>query len=210
MIKKATNTRVLKKKKSLLRLNQVQKELILGTIIGDGCLITSRSGKAARLQIRHNIKHKAYVEWKYSMLQNWVLTPPREDTHNNSWYFRTFSHLELMQIKRKFYNDGKRVIPLQIAEVFTSPLSLAVWLMDDGNGYPHYKGFRISTYGFGLEGNLRLKACLKANFSLDPTVFSDSKGYQLLIRKKDANELASLVSPYVVDCMKYKFITLTP
>ena len=46
-----TNTRFLKDKKSDLELSQLQKDFVIGTILGDGCLITSRSGKAARLQV---------------------------------------------------------------------------------------------------------------------------------------------------------------
>jgi len=60
--KKATNTRALRKFKQTLFLSDDQYQLIVGTIIGDGCLITSRSGKDARLQIRHKIKHRGYVE----------------------------------------------------------------------------------------------------------------------------------------------------
>jgi len=72
------------------------------------------------------------------------------------------------------------------------------------------KGFRISTYGFGLEGNKLLRQCLEENFSISSNLLCDEKGYQLLIPKKSASRLYELVGPYIVNCMRYKFASLTP
>lgn len=210
MIHGATNTRILRSLKSTLKLSDLQKEIVFGTILGDGCLITSRSGRAARLQVRHNVKHQEYVEWKYNFFSKWVLTPPRLDTHNDSWYFRTVSHPGLMEIKRLFYQGSKRFIPENITDFLKSPLSLAVWLMDDGNGSKIRKYFRISSYGFGLSGNLLLKHCLEQNFSLRVTVYKDTKGYQIYFPKESALQLYKMVEPYIVACMRYKFNSLTP
>jgi hypothetical protein len=207
--KQPTNTRALSNLKRRLVLSEKQRELIIGTILGDGCLITSRSGESARLQVRHNVKHREFVEWKYSFLIDWVLTPPRLDRFNDSWYFRTLCHPQLMEIKRIFYEGSRTVIPSNISEILKSPLSLAVWLMDDGNGYKRYRGFRVSSYGFDLEGNLLLKRCLKDNFSLEANLHKD-KGYRLLFPKASALALYKIVQPYLVGCMRYKFANLTP
>lgn len=205
-----TNTRVLRSLKFSLSLSQEQRELVLGTILGDGCLITSRSGKSARLQVRHNIKHQEYVEWKYKFFSEWVQTPPRLDRFNNSWYFRTVSHTSLMEIKNLFYRGSRRFVPENIASILDSPFSLAVWLMDDGNGRPPYAAFRISSYGFGLEGNVLLKQCLESNFFLTSNINQDAKGYFLYIPTSNGSWLYKLVEPYIVPCMRYKFATLTP
>lgn len=206
----ATNTRVLKSLKTSLSLSEEQRQFVFGTILGDGCLITSRSGKSARLQVRHKVKHQEYVEWKYRFFSDWVTTPPRFDRFNNSWYFRTVSHSSLMEIKNLFYRGSKRFVPQNISNILRSPFSLAIWLMDDGNGYKRFSGFRISSYGFGLEGNILLKQCLEQNFSLTSTVFRDAKGYHLYLPTSNAVRLYKLVEPYIVSCMRYKFATLTP
>lgn len=52
MAKKATNTKHLLKYKQLLKLSALQQQIVVGTILGDGCLIASRSKLSARLQIR--------------------------------------------------------------------------------------------------------------------------------------------------------------
>ena len=67
---KLTNTRELREFKQTLHLSQLQKDLLFGTMLGDGCLITSRSGKSARLQVRHNWDYKQYVLWKYSFFKD--------------------------------------------------------------------------------------------------------------------------------------------
>ncbi|MBI3559820.1 hypothetical protein HY087_01685 [Candidatus Gottesmanbacteria bacterium] len=60
----------MKEKKSLLKLTKLQKSVIMGTILGDGCLIASRSGKAARLQVRQKAKYHEFVSWKYDFLKS--------------------------------------------------------------------------------------------------------------------------------------------
>lgn len=208
--KKLTNTRELKAFKQTLHLSQLQKDFLFGTLLGDGCLITSRSGKAARLQVRHNRNYKEYVLWKYSLFKGWVRTQPREDLHNNSFYFRTVSHPELMEVKRLFYNKINRFVPGNISNIFMNPLSLAVWVMDDGNGYKDRIGFRLNSYGFGLDGNVLLQNCLQQNFKLNTTIYNDSKGYVLYFPKQSTLRLHQIIQEYILPCMKYKFATLTP
>jgi len=209
MAKEATNTKHLKKHKKTLKLTQLQQNVVVGTILGDGCLIVSRSNLSARLQIRHCIKHKNYVEWKYQFFKDWVLTKPRFDKHNNSWYFRTLSHTSLMEIRQLFYKE-KKLIPGNLNTLLVSPLSLAIWFMDDGNGFKHYDGLRISTYAFGQNGNEILQNCLEDNFKLKTSLLTDCKGHQLLFPKQSAKKLYKMIKPYIIPCMQYKFATLTP
>jgi recombination protein RecA len=208
--RKLTNTRALREYKENLHLSTIQRELLIGTILGDGCLITSRSGESARLQVRHNRKHKEYVLWKYSFFMKWVRNHPKEDFHNNSFFFRTLSHPDFMKIKQLFYIKNKRVIPNTISDIFISPLSLAVWLMDDGNGFKNHKAFRVSSYGFGLHGNILLQHCLQKNFFLETNLSRDSKGCRLYFPKRSTSHLYELIHNYIVPCMQYKFATLTP
>lgn len=207
---KLTNTRKLREFKKTLQLSSFQRDFLIGTLLGDGCLITSRSGKSARLQVRQSKKFKEYVLWKYSFFSQWVLTPPREDTHNDSFYFRTMSHPDLMQIKRMFYSGSKRFVPGNITYLLKNPFSLAVWVMDDGNGNKKRSCFRLSSYGFGKEGNILLQECLLQNFSLPSVIYRDSKGFYLYFPRENAHKLYEIIKPFLLPCMQYKFATLTP
>ncbi len=208
--KKLTNTRELRTFKQTLHLTQLQKDFLFGTLLGDGCLITSRSGKAARLQVRQNWKFKDYVMWKYSLFTDWVRTQPREDFYNDSFYFRTISHPDLMSVKKMFYRGANRFVPKNISDLLINPLSLAVWFMDDGNGNKRQRYLRISSYGFGLKGNLSLQKCLKSNFNLDTHIYKDSKGYYLWFPIVSAFALYKTIKPFILPSMQYKFVSLTP
>lgn len=115
-----------------------------------------------------------------------------------------------MGIKKLFYQGSKRLVPENISEFLKSPLSLAVWSMDDGNGYGKVPAFRLNTYGFGLNGNVFLQKCLRTNFHLETTIYNDSKGYVLYFRKRSAKDLFLIIEKYILPCMQYKFVSLTP
>lgn len=54
-------------------LSKVQKQVILGSILGDGYM---RKKTNAHLQITHSYIQKEYVDWKYEILKDLVLTKP--------------------------------------------------------------------------------------------------------------------------------------
>lgn len=204
------NTRELILKKQSLSLNRIQKEIIIGTLLGDGCLIVSGSGRSARLQILQNHTKRLYVDWIYDFFRDWVIYSPKLDPCNNSYFFRTVSHEELMDYRRMFYVNGKRKISREIIEHLTSPLSLAIWFMDDGNGYRNHDSLRISSYGFGRDGNKLLKNALRSNFGLEVVIGQDTKGVYLNIPSRTASRFYSMIKPFVVPCMMYKLRSLTP
>ena len=44
------------------------KEMLVGKILGDGCLETQNNGATWRLKIEHSFKQKEYVDHQYSLL----------------------------------------------------------------------------------------------------------------------------------------------
>lgn len=201
-----TNTRQLNEIRSCLRLTTLQKKILIGTILGDGCLISSRSGKAARLQIRQKAKYKEFVDWKYDFFKDWVLTKPRYDRCNDSIVFRTICHPDLMEFRKLFYGEKGKVLPSNIKEYLTDPLSLAVWFMDDGNGDKRICRLRLSTYAFKKKGNELLQNCLLKNFSLRTKIIEDCKGSYLYFLKDSAIDLYNLIKQFILPCMEYKFV----
>ncbi len=206
----STNTSRLRELKASLHLSDLQREVVVGTILGDGCLISSRSGEAARLQVRQQVKHAEYVNWKYKFFLDWATTSPRYDRFNNSVVFRTICHPDLMGIRKIFYVDGTKSVPDNIGEILTSPLSLAIWYMDDGACFLNWFAYKLCSYGFGDQGNLLLKKCLEDNFNLQVIIYKDSKGSYLCICKDSALRFYELVKPYVVNCMLYKLRNVNP
>src|SRR3990167_5904468 len=167
MLKQYTNSNWLKDYKRDLDLPSIQREVLIGTILGDGSFKISRSGKAAQLQICHSFSSKDYVFWKQQIFNHWVFAEPRYYQINNSLIFRTVSHPLIYEYMKAFYVERVKIIPKNISDILKNDLSLAVWFMDDGNGYLDRDAYRISTYAFGLEGNLLLQNCLKENYLQD-------------------------------------------
>ncbi len=212
MKKQLTNSNWLKEIKKGLELSPLQREVLIGTILGDGSFKRSRSGKAACLQICHSVKVREYVDWKRKIFANWVFADPKYHESNRALIFRTVSHSAIFEYMKMFYNGKIKIVPQNISELLKSNLSLAVWFMDDGNGYLESYALRISTYSFGLEGNLLLKDCLGRNFSINAHIKRDSKGYQMYIPTRDgsAAKLKNLIAPFTIPCMQYKINRRSP
>lgn len=198
--------------KESIQLSEIQREMLIGTLLGDGYLRLSPSGKSACLQVYHSIKVKEYVLWKRNIFHNFVLADPFYQRTNKAVRFTTISHTSLLEFYTLFYGSGIKKIPENIATYLTSSLSLAVWFMDDGNGYLDSNAFRLSTYAFGLEGNLLLQSCFKMNFNLDVRLRKDSKGYQMYIPVKNgtAFKFKSFIQEHIIPIMKYKIECRSP
>jgi len=119
------------RKNQILIVNDKQLEFLSGCILGDGSIL-----KRGAIQIEQGEKQKEYLLWKYEQLKPLVSTKPirltrknKNGTINSSYRFvlRQF----FRPWRRKIYRNGKKVINDEILRNF-SPLSLAIWYMDDG------------------------------------------------------------------------------
>ena len=204
-----TNSVAIRNRRSTLALTDEQKQLIIGTLLGDGSLIVNSWGKHYRLQIEHQVAHEEYVQWKYQKFYDWVLSPPKMLGRTQSVKFRTMSHPELTALHALFYPEHRKVIPLNINELLRSPIALAVWFMDDG-AYKSRNTFTISTHCFVKRSEqYQLIQCLKANFGLHASLHNDGKGHRLYIPSQSGKKFKDIIRPYMVDCMRYK-IGMTP
>lgn len=100
--------------KKELKLKSHQREILVGTILGDGHLETQNNRMTYRLKIEHSEKQKKYVYWLYGYFKNWVLTPPQTRQRmvdgriqRNTW-FQTVSHSSLRFYAQQFYQNGKK------------------------------------------------------------------------------------------------------
>lgn len=187
-----------------------EKEIIVGTILGDAHLARLRSG--ARLEIGHSKRQKDYLRWKYKELSKYVSTRPhciksfdsRYEKTYIRWRFNTKVAPFLTELHELFYPRGKKIIPPTISSVLTSPLSLAVWFMDDGGRRNDCYGHFLNTLSFTKQEHELLRECLHKNFSLDCRIHWIQDGYRLYIPTKDARLLCEIIYPFVIPSMRYK------
>jgi hypothetical protein len=189
-----------------------QREIIIGTILGDGYL--RKTGKKnARLKLEHSEKQRDYIFWKYQELKNLMQDKPKKIVrYNPKWkkkyiYYRCQTHSMpfLGKLKRYFYDDnGKKVIPTNIKNLLKSELSLAVWYMDDGYCYKRDQVIYIYLHKYKEEELERLKLALKDNFNIETKVIY-KKGYPCIyLDKGETKKFFKIVGKYIIECMRYK------
>jgi hypothetical protein len=190
--------------KESLNLTQEQREIIIGSSLGD--LNIRKIGKASRLVFDQ--KNKDYLFHLYNIFESWVRTPPKErlqqrlPTSNlcSNWHFSTLSHKELHFYYTLFYPQGKKLLPQDIQEYLT-PRSIAYWIMDDGCLVSKNK-WKIATCGFTMDENILLVNALNNKFNISANITLQEKRYPIL--NITSPEFKHLIEPYVVPSMKYK------
>ncbi len=191
-------------------LSRKQKEIILGSILGDGCL-EFNGNVGTRLQIKQSSKRKEYVFWLYENFKNLCRSNPKQKRDNYQWYFSTRSLKELTSFYDLFYPKGKKRIPDNISALVCSPLTLAIWFMDDGTldyrAKDHY-AYSLSTNSFSYKESLLLAKTMKDNFGIKASVhryLCRGKRYpRVYIGSEGRDKFFSLVKPYVLNCFRYK------
>ena len=69
----------------------------------------------------------------------------------------------------------------------------------------------ISTYSFTENEVQLLQRVFEENFGLVANYYRDrDKGYRMYFKIGETKKLASLIKPYIVDCLKYKINLKTP
>jgi len=113
------------------------KEILLGSLLGDGSLKINPGYKNARFSFRHSVKQKDYFFWKAKELK---------EISGNSYYweqkadgfggdklrYQSLSLESLTEIYDLTHKDGRFIINKGWLNILT-PLSLAIWWLDDGS-----------------------------------------------------------------------------
>ena len=195
---------------TMKKLSSREKKIILGTILGDGHLAMLKTD--ARLEVAHSPKQKDYVLWKYKELPNIVGAEPHKVLIDNAQYHKTYTlwrfssriHPEISHFRNMFYKRKKKIVPKNIGQFLTSPLSLAVWFMDDGGRRNDCYGLFLNTLSFTRSEHSILMKVLKENFSLETRIHWVQDGYRIYIPSKEAKKFCTLVYPYILPSMRYK------
>lgn len=197
--------------KRTLRLTSEQREVIVGKILGDGHLETQNRGRTFRMKIEHGIAQSAYVEWLYKLFRPWALSPPgvkvqmRAGKVNRKSWFQTVSHPAFRFYGQQFYRDGKKVVPKMVGRLLT-PRTLAVWFMDDGSVKSNaHRALLLNTQGFDPQSLERLQRALEQRFMIVTKLRHQREGNQLQISSPDGERFATLIAPYVIPSLRYKF-----
>ena len=193
-----------------INLTLEQKALILGSVLGDGHI--EKRWANPRLRIDHSTVQKDYVWWKYNILQNIATNEPRLTSQKDlrsgkihaHCYFSTRAMPELNWYYNLFYVDGRKVIQRELLKHFNQPLSLAIWLMDDGYKRNDCEALRLSTDYFSLEEQKILQECLDKNFGINSKIHKKGKAWNLYIPSLAMTRARNMLMPLLTLTMQYK------
>lgn len=204
------HSQAIEKYKQGLSLTAQQREVLVGLLLGDGCLETANKGRTYRLKVEQSDFHQAYVQHLYNVFKEWVLTPPRRRQvvsrghESENWLFQTVSHSALRFYAQQFYADGKKHVPKLINHWLTA-CSLAYWFMDDGSiKSKESKGIILNTQGFCRSDVQRLVLVLQTQFGLQAQARSQKEGFQIYISGSSYEKFVELTGPYIIGEMRYK------
>ena len=185
-------------------LSEVQHELIIGCLLGDGAM---RCKTNALLEINHSVHQRSYVDWKFGHLADLVSTPPKVRNGNGgrlAYRFLTRSLPELTPYYRLFYGSGVKRVP----DIKLTPLTLAVWFMDDGGRSRN--AVYLNTQRFDAESQQQLLEHLQEQWGIAATLNRDKSYYRIRVSVEGTNRLASLIEPYLLPELRYKLPQVTP
>lgn len=193
-------------------MNLKQKAIIIGSILGDGYV--QKTGKVnARLRLEHSFKQREYLLWKKDQLQNFFQSKPQVLVRNNAQFGKHYHYVRLQSysgsefgtLQRLFYRDNCKIVPKEIVRLLKSPLSLAVWFMDDGYYYPRDRIAYIYIPNYDQTSIDNLLAALEHNFLLRPRVKRKKRGEFVLMFPVDQTvALMKIIGSYVHESMRYK------
>jgi hypothetical protein len=194
--------------KTVLVTRKEKRSAAVGMLLGDGSI-----SKFNTMKFTHSQKQEEYALWKRDILQTFQNSELRLVSINNNGYpgFRleTRSCPLFRILRKKFYKTGQKKVSRKILDQLTL-LGIAIWYQDDGslsakkrNGKIHSYDLTLNTYWTKEDCQIAIdyfKEIWNVNWGL-----SKSKGkYRLRMGTIEGRKFLSLISPFVVESMRYK------
>jgi len=192
--------------KANFNLNNVQQAVLIGTLLGDGTIQMRK--KDARLHIKHSLNQISLVEYKRKVFANItnmnvrVFKQKVGGVDYNFAEFVTLTHSEFTRFYKLFYKEHKKVVPTDLGQLLKSPMSVAVWIMDDGSS--EYAGVSIQTHSFTEEEVKNLIKVIENNFNLKALMRKNKNRWIIYFTKSSLFKLTRLVSKYTLPEFEYK------
>ncbi len=191
-------------------LTPLQREVLIGLLLGDGHLETQNGGKTYRLKVEHSIDQKDYTIWLFQLflpLCEQIVLYEKEKNGKKYVGFRTRSIGIFRFYAQQFYTVKKKVMPGMIKKLL-SETAIAVWFLDDGSKKSaRHKTYIIHSLGFSKKELLMIQKVFQERFSIEVSLhLQKQKHYRLYVQSKSATRFREIIEPYVLkfQSMKHK------
>jgi recombination protein RecA len=197
-------------------LSGFQWEALRGTLMGDGCVSPIKSGHGARFRYDHCRQQVEYADWKASLFGN--IERGRYVREDGVVVYDFQSMPELAELRQSVYVGGKKVFDDDYLKGLT-PLSLALWYMDDACFTVRPKGLQERTEG----GSGRVDICVEAmdeatrkrliayladTWDLRAKLIASGRTAKAVMQfpTKETEKLQALIAPFIHPSMEYKLL----
>jgi recombination protein RecA len=187
-----------------------------GTLMGDGSLSPSKSGHGARFRYCHCEAQTDYADWKASLFGNVGVSRFVREDKVVTYDFQPLP--ELAELRQSVYIDGKKFLSDDYLKSLT-PLSLALWYMDDANFDIRSKGLQKRTEGLTGRAVICVEDMEEGTRERLVSYLADTWGVHATLKASGATEVAilvfnnaetaklqALIAPYVHPSMEYKLL----
>lgn len=165
------------------QLSQLQKEVLIGSLLGDGSISLAIPNSNPRFRIERKLTDKIYLEWEYNIFKDLCSAGIKERSsfdkrYNKTYYschFKTRNLPCLLDFYKEWYPNNIKQVPQNIE---LTPTILAVWFADDGCIINHGETLtlKLSTESFGLTGVNLLTSKLEKRYGMKFPFFQKKKG----------------------------------
>lgn len=136
----------IKKKKYLasipdVNLTQMEQNIIVGSILGDGSLTFSPRSRNAYYREHFSVKQKEYREWKMNSIHSVKFRI------ENGCHLKSQSHPVFTELYNNFFINGIKTITPENIKLLNHPVGLAALYLDDGT---------LSIYPLKSKNNIRI------------------------------------------------------
>ena len=189
--------------------------IIWGSLLGDGHAEKRTQGNGTRITFYQEGSHVSYLLWLHNLIANLGYCNPnipktqtrlgKKGIVRKIIRFGTWTYSSFNWIHEIWYLNNIKTVPLIIDEYFT-PLSLAIWIMDDGGKVG--SGLKLSTNSFSYRDCILLSKLLFEKFNLKSSIQSTGikNQYHIYIWKESMPLLREIIIPHIHPSMKYKII----
>ncbi|KKL86558.1 hypothetical protein LCGC14_1943540 [marine sediment metagenome] len=192
-------------------------QILVGSLLGDGAITAPRGiNGESQFYEGHCKRQVPYLAWKYQGLKRFIgckIYILRHKLPNNvtgvTYNFLTRKSPLFTELRKKFYVDlfkeSPKIIDRELTTKWMTPLTLAIWLMDDGHRASR-NIVTIQTQSFSKEDNEFLADLLIDRFNLDCKLqaYRNGTGWILKIRDDKVSQIRQITKRHFHTCLWYK------
>lgn len=190
-------------------LSNLEKEIILGYVLGDGYLGLSLSSTNAHLRVSQSAIQKPFVDQMYNYLIKWTKYSPALDSHYDKRYdknyyvyrFDTISHPCFTELHKLCYKNKTKTITKEWLN-YIGPLGLCLWYQGDGGLNTGKNSSYIHTCSFTAEEHELIIEWFLKKWNISTRICKKDK--YLMLSIDDKFELKTIIEEHTIPYFHYK------